>query len=375
MKSLFSLTFLLVSRLAFCQTIFTSEWQKLLDLNQLPKGVSIQQAQNNLDVTFYQGRYYVALRTAPTHFASSKTELYVLSSTDFHSWELETKVHMQADLREPRFTVFHDSLFFYFFKAGSHPLKFEPNSLYVSTKSGYQDFTPPETCALHGFVPWRIRERQDTLYMSAYYGIGLYSNQHRADLRLLWSTNGKNWQPISETTQVKVDHAEEGEFIFDQQGDLWCTIRLESVGGMLAHANAKQLDQWEIKSLPEKYDSALWFEHKGTLYLVARRNMDGKVDHSPAWFGPKLRRAYNLIRYSFTEKKTALFRLNRTNFNLEHVMDFPSTGDNAFPGIVADGKGGFYLLNYSSNIHGRSKNWISGQLGRTYVYWTRLEIP
>jgi hypothetical protein len=356
------------------QQVITTPWQKLLNSENLPKGIKLQKAQNNLDISFYQGRYYVAIRTAPSHFASKKVVLFVLSSADFKTWDLETKLHMGSDMREPRFAVYHDTLFFYFFKAGAHPLRFEPHSLYVSTKTKKEAFTTPETCQLNGFVPWRIRERNDTLYMSAYYGIGLYSNQHQADLRLFRSTNGKTWNPISPHTQVKVDHAEEGEFIFDNKGELWSTIRLESVGGMLAHAQANQWDQWEIKSLPEKYDSAILFEWKDDIYLVSRRNLDGKVDHSPAWFGPKLRRAYNLFRYSLTEKRTALFKLNKEKFTLEHLVDFQSTGDNAFPGIVSDGKDGFYLLNYSSNINGRAKNWLTGQVGSTYVYWTHICI-
>lgn len=374
MKTHFLFTVLFLPVYLFAQQVNTSPWKKLLTPENLPAGIKLQKAQNNLDIGYFQGRYYVGIRTAPSHFASKKVELFVVSSPDFKKWDLECKINMESDMREPRFAVYHDTLFFYFFKAGSHLLRFEPHSLYVSTKTKNEAFTIPETCQLNGFVPWRIRERNDTLYMSAYYGIGLYSNKHQADLRLFRSTNGKTWQPISSQTQVKVDHAEEGEFIFDAKGDLWATIRLESVGGMLAHAKANQLDTWEIKALPEKYDSAILFEWKDDIYLVSRRNLDGKVDHSPAWFGPKFRRAYNLFRYSLTEKRTALFKLNKERFTLEHLVDFPSTGDNAFPGIISDGKDGFYLLNYSSNINGRAKNWLTGQLGSTYVYWTHICI-
>lgn len=44
-------------------------------------------------------------------------------------------------------------------------------------------------------------------------------------------------------------------------------------------------------------------------------------------------------------------------------------------GTFTDLVGGIYwLLNYSSNIHGPQKNWIRGQLGKTNIYETELQI-
>lgn len=374
MKTLFTLLFLIIFLFSNSQTVSTKKWSKLFTNTNLPKGVKLQKSQNNLDITNYNGKYYVAIRTAPSHFASKKTEIYVFSSIDFSHWDLESKIQMKSDLREPRFAVYHDTLFFYFFKAGSNMFRFEPQSLYVSTKANNQDFTQAESCDLNGYVPWRIRERKDTLYLSAYYGKGLYSNSHRGDLRLFQSTNGKKWVPISTQTQVNVKHAEEGEFIFDKKGDLWATIRLESVGGMLAHTKCNTLSEWTTKTIKDKYDSALLFEYLDQIYLISRRNLDGIVDKAPKWLPGGLRRMINLLRYWVTEKRTSIFKLNQETFDLEHLIDFPSTGDNAFPGIVSDGKDGFYLLNYSSDIEGRAKNWISGQLGSTYIYWTHIQI-
>jgi hypothetical protein len=56
------------------------------------------------------------------------------------------------------------------------------------------------------------------------------------------------------------------------------------------------------------------------------------------------------------------------------LRDFPSTGDNAYPAIAKAGANEYVVMNYSSNIKGRKKNWLSGQLGRTYIYWTKLRF-
>ena len=160
---------------------------------------------------------------------------------------------------------------------------------------------------------------------------------------------------------------EEGAFIFDTLGNLWSTLRMEGDGSYLAYADKNDLANWQTKYSKDKYDSALLFEYKGEIYLISRRNMDGFAKKSNS-------RLYNLIRYSFTKKKTALFKINQQAMEIEWIKDFPSTGDTAFPGIIDLGEGKFFLLNYSSNIYKREKNWIKGQLGKTYIYSTILDM-
>jgi len=161
--------------------------------------------------------------------------------------------------------------------------------------------------------------------------------------------------------------AEEGEFIFDEEGNLWGTLRMEGDGAMVVFAEADDLSNWQTRYTKHKYDSALLFEHESEIYLISRRNMDGYAKKSN-W------RLYNLLRYSFTRKRTALFHLNKDKMQLDWIRDFPSTGDTAFPGIISLGDGQYFLLNYSSNIHGKEKSWIKGQLGKTYIYSTILDM-
>jgi hypothetical protein len=82
------------------QPIFTTEWKKLVPSADLPSSVKCMNSNNNLDLFLYKGRYYVAFRTAPTHFASEKTRMYIISSADFQNWKLEKEFMLNADMRE-----------------------------------------------------------------------------------------------------------------------------------------------------------------------------------------------------------------------------------------------------------------------------------
>ncbi len=320
----------------------------------------------------YKSRYYVGFRTAPTHFASKKTMTYVMSSEDFNDWRYECEFYVGADMREPRFVVYKDSLYFYFFEGGKDMLKFQPRHIWMSSTAGDGKWTDKQNTGMDGYVPWRFKTHQGKIYLSAYYGVELYKNKHKAELRLMTSTDGLHFEPISETPQITTKGAEEGEFEFDKEGNLWATIRLEGSGSYVVFASKDSLHVWQHWFSKHKYDSALMFEHKDEMYVVARRHIKGaatKVEVPTA-----TQRRNNLLKYSFSRKYTALYKLDKEKHCLNHLMDFPSTGDNAFPGIAKIDENSYYLLNYSSDIHKREKNWVTGQFGKTYIYWTVLRF-
>ena len=75
---------------------------------------------------------------APTHFATNETEM-ILASAIFDpsngdienlKWEHEKTITMDSDMREPYFLALDGSLIFYFFKAGTNPIAFEPDFIY-----------------------------------------------------------------------------------------------------------------------------------------------------------------------------------------------------------------------------------------------------
>lgn len=370
---LFISYFCILSALGFGQdSISTTTWQQLVPSTNLPKALKIRHSNNNIDACTYKGRYYVAFRTAPTHFASKKTRIYIISTTDFKDWRVENQFWLGYDMREPRFVQLNDQLLFYFFEGGKKKFKFQPRFIWTCSTTGDGKWSEKQNINLNGYVPWRIKLHQNTLYLSAYYGVNLYKNSHKADLRLFTSVNGVDFQPISKEPQVTTKGAEEGEFEFDAQGNLWATIRLEGSGSFVAFAHKDSLHRWQTWFDKRKYDSALMFRRADNFYVVARRHLRDGGNATPIENPSRRQRRRNLVRYSFSRKRTALYQLDKQNHQLIHLQDFPSHGDNAFPAIAPIDNNSYYLFNYSNNIKRGDKKWIWGQLGKTNIYWTIL---
>jgi hypothetical protein len=355
-------------------TVYYKTFRNFLKEINLPSDIKPQKSNNNIDITRYNGQYFLAFRTAPHHFPSSETKLVILSSTDQLHWKTEQIIHMQADLREPRFMVFQNTLWLFFFKGGKTKWKFQPEKVYALQHIGQRNWQLHEIENLAGYVPWRIRTYNNKAYLSAYYGKNLYRAKHQGDLRLFVSENGLDWKPISAAPQIDESGAEEGEFEFDADGNLWGTVRLEGKGAFIVYAHKDSLHRWKKIFSRHKYDSALMFRHKNDLYVISRRNIPGIFARAPQWLPYWIQQKYNLIHYWFSSKVTALFRLNTEKKQLEHILDFPSTGDNAFPAITQISDTSYLFFNYSSDYTQGGKIWLKGQLGPTYIYSTELVL-
>jgi hypothetical protein len=374
MKFIFVAVLASMSLLLPAQGVHFSEWKNVIRSCKFSEEIKLQASNNNLDLVKYKDKYYLAFRTAPTHFASKKVWLYVVSSTDLQNWEFEKGINLNSDVREPRWYTYHDTLFLMFFQGGQDLFHFEPKCIYSAFTTGNKAWSELIDNGLYGYVPWRIHERNDTLYLSAYYGVNLYQNSHHGDLRLFTSTDGIIWNTLADEPQVTVKGAEEGEFVFDKQGNLWAVIRLEGSGSMVAYADKGNLKNWKLFPSKYKYDSSFLFEHNDDIYLLSRRNLDGEADKSPLWMKPGTRRNLNIIRYSVTRKTTALFKLNKKEMKMDFVKDMVGTGDNAYPALVNNGSGKFVVMNYSSDLKHKKRNWLSGQLGKTFIYLAEMTI-
>ncbi len=350
-----------------------SPLEKVIPGPGLPKEVMPQKSNNNVDIAKFNGRYYVAFRTAPTHFASPKAMLYVISSSDAKKWDFETKFNMKSDLREPRFLVFKGKLILYFFNGGAKMTEFAPKYMYETEFISQGKWTPARKFYEPGYVIWRAKEHNGKAIMSVYYGVGLYSNEKNpTSLRLLESDDGFNYKLVDNKEVSSATSSEEGEFEFDEQGNLYSTIRLEMKGGEVCSAQAAALTQWDCRFTPYKYDSALMFRHKGEFYVIARRNIAGTYNRNATWLPESLRSKWYLVRYSLTRKRTALYRLDRQDKVLVPVLDFPSRGDTAYAGMVQIDENRYLVINYSSDIDGFDWSWIGGQLAGSNLYTTVL---
>lgn len=373
MYSKFSIlsVYLLCIFITSAQCISNTDWQQIIPAKNLPPQVKSLHAHNNLDVAEFKGRYYVAYRTAPTHFASAKVCMYILSTADFTTWQFEQEIKFKSDLREPRFFQNNDTLFFTFFKAGSNMFRFEPQGIFETYLAGTQWSTIKELDIPLGYVPWRIKRLNGLFYMSTYDGVNEYKLNTACATRFFVSADGMQWDSLSYDAQLLHPRASaENEFVFAANGDMWGVTRLEFDGSYIFHASKDSLHKWQTWYSRHKFDSPLMFMHKGVPFLIARRNLDG----DGTFYRRDKKYKNNLVRYSLTRKTTALYAMDTLNKTLIHIKDFPATGDCAFPGIAAINDSTYYVLNYSSNIHKRPKNWLRGQLGRTNIYMSVLTI-
>lgn len=355
-----------------------SPLQRLVPGGGLPDRVIPQDANNNLDVAFHEGRYFVAFRTGPSHFASREVRMYVLSSEDRISWDYETEFHLGSDLREPRFLVHEKRLLLYFLQNGEAMLKFEPRRTFACEYTGPASWTAPKPVYEPGYVMWRFRSRGGIAYAAVYNGRGLYhAGRQPGEVRLLTSPDGYAWTPVSDAPQVTWTGAEEPEFEFDEEGNLVAVVRLELTGGSLfCTASKEDLSQWHTTYSPWKYDSSLMFRRGSKFFVIARRNVAGVYAHAPSWLGEKGRTAANAVFYSLTRKRTCLYRVDRERAGLVPLFDFPSRGDTAFAGIapIADDRDAYWVLNYSNPIDGLDLPWLAGQLRPTCLYATTLKF-
>lgn len=351
-------------------------WEQIIPGEGLPAELEIQSANNNLDIVNYQGRFFLVFRTAPTHFASSRTRLYVLSSEDRKQWDHEIDFQIGADLREPRFLILNGRLILYFLQGGKKMLEFDPGQTFAIERIGPREWTDPKPVFKPGYVMWRFKSRGDTAYAAVYYGQGLYdATTSKGEVRLLTSKDGFTYEPITDHPQVTLPGAEEPEFEFDEAGNLVILIRLELYGGsLLCTAPYDNLGEWTTYHSPFKYDSSCMFRQEDTFYVIARRNLAGAHQRMPAWLGEGLRRMADLAFYSLTRKRTALYRIDFETKSLIPLFDFPSRGDTAFAGITPLGnqQGTYWVANYTCDLKGPDWPWLFGQLIGTRIYGTTL---
>lgn len=370
--------FLIVSKVLFYWlfSLTVLDFAQVVPSEGLPPTVTCKRANNNLDVIRYKGKIFLAFRTAPTHFASSKTKLYIVSSFDGKKWDLEEEIHIGADMREPRFLELNSKLFFYFFEAGKNPLSFSPRKVWCMERTGEGKWRARvEVAGLAGCVLWRAKVRNGVAYAAVYCGgENMYKLRNEAiDILFLTTSDGRNFVPLNPKRAVVARGGSEADFEFDSDRTLYAVIRNEggdgeTWGGKVCKALPDDITNWRCKPTPFKYDSPLMFRHNDNIYLIARRNLDGEFDKGKRWLPDSLETAYYLGRYWFTKKRTAIYLLDKNNLTLSPLLDLPSKGDTSFPGIIQLSEREYLLYNYSSPPQGEDRFWLSGQLHRTIIY-------
>ena len=229
----------------------------------LPAEVLVQPSANNLDLADHEGRLFLAFRTAPNHFANDQTRIYVVSSTDEQTWELEAEFFMGTDLREPRLLAWNGRLFLYVAVLGTNPMAFEPQGVRVSERTGPGQWTELEPLWEEAFILWRARVLDGRPHILGYRGGGdIYSGDvAHIDVHLLTTDDGVTLAPlVSGQPTVLQGGVSETDVAYAPDGALIAVSRVEAADGQgfgsrICRAEPGALADWTCVSDPKKYDS------------------------------------------------------------------------------------------------------------------------
>jgi hypothetical protein len=351
--------------------------RRIVPSRELPAGVDVQTANNNLDVVRHSdGRVYLAFRSAPNHFASVDTVVYVVSSTDEEHWRLEARFALGHDLREPRLLSWHDHLWLYVARLGEHSFAFSPQGISFAELRPEGGFTPLSPIYEPGFIAWRARVVADRPLLIGYAGgENLYSvGSEPLRVEVLTTQNGRDLTPAFAQAEVLRGGGSETDVAFSPDGSLFGLVRNEEgdsdgFGSKICRAPASDPGHWLCTTDRRKFDSPFTFTRDGEVYAIARRNLTADGAYDITGEGSALRYARNEIDYIARAKRCALWRFDRTLGRLVFVLDLPSRGDTCFPAALdtADPHE-LAVYDYSSDIDGPELPWAAGQRRPTFIY-------
>ncbi len=330
----------------------------------LPAGVEIQGSTNNLDAARFEGLFFLAVRTAPHHFATDEARLLIFSSPDRSDWRLEHEIDLpRSDLREPRFLAFRGTLRLYFVELGDDPFAFKPRWIHVTERGADGAWSASERIFEEGHIVWRLREHAGLAWMSVYHGAELYEDfGNSGSVRLLVSEDGRNFHSVSgEASPIDAIGPSECAFDFAEDGSLVALVRIESRGSLVCTAPATRLDRWDCTPTGYRHDSPLIVQEGGRFFAIARRSLSGPFP-AGGWLPERLALAWSLVRYSATRKRTAIYEILPEERRTVLLADLPSQGDTAFAASVPLGEGRHWVANYTSPLDGRDLPWFFGQL-------------
>lgn len=339
-------------------------------------GVDCLSANNNLDLTRFEGRLWLAWRTAPSHFASAEARLEVSSAPGPEGpWRHETTVALGADLREPRWVIHQGRLQLWFMKLGTDPKRFQPQGVHRLSTDGHS-WTSPEPALQESVVPWRITKLQNRWAMIGYRGAEKMYSARPADpvVELRWSDDLETWSSPVDLHPGGT----ECELIELPDGQIVGLTRNEGPtrrGGDLLFG--PDLEHLSVTPISQKPDSPNMFLWQGKPYVFTRRQLafGGRYDHMPAWVPGAVAIRVDQAVWSVTRKRSALFSVNTNTRSLDWVLDLPSCGDTSFAAVVHEPDGSILVADYSSPVDRGDPIWLRGQLRPTQISLYRLRNP
>ncbi len=333
-------------------------------------------------IEFFDQKIFLAFRNAQNHFPSEKSFIYVFSSENGIDWKKEWIKKNNLDLFNPRLIVFRDELHLYYCVGEATGKFIKPLRVEKVTKFSKNSWTKPVEVLKSGDVPFEFKVRNNLLWINSFNGeVGeIFGGVSQTNLQLLVSDNSVDFRLENEVREsVSVGGASETSVEFDSQGNLWGVSKnfegdTLGFGSYLIYAPKNLLSYWTFKKSDQAYFSPKLFRFGDDFFLLAKRDL-----HNLAfdWFqtGPlSIRRVFNWSKYALGFKRTALYRLNKSTFELDWVMDLPGSGDTGEVSIRRASATQFLISNHSSSLIDEEKNFYKGLKGETNIYFQVLNF-
>jgi hypothetical protein len=312
------------------------------------------------DLLYWQGWFWLAYISSPSHFASKHSRVVILKSADAKSWE---KVAQQSgdgeDIRDPKLAIIHDQLMLY----ALLNKKFDPEpykTIVIRSNDGINwssltDVTP------EGWLLGRpVTHDQETWFAPAHH------IDHGTAI-LLRSSDGVHWD--THGIIQGGDRADETAILFLPDSQMAAVSRVEAGGGIFGHPDAgtqiscasAPYQSWTSlgRSKVTRLDGPALLQHNARVYAIGRRQLE--VKGPLQWQGSALGR-----------KRCAIFRVDKNAGELIHLLDLPSAGDTSYPGaVLVEDK--LFISYYTNDIH-KDPLWVIGMLRPTRIQMAMIEL-
>ena len=278
------------------------------------------------DLIEWRGEYYVAFRNASSHFNPNEAEgrIFIMKSKDLKNWTKVGDIHMEGwDNRDPKLYVFNDRL--YLFTQSWSPEEKTHRTFMFYTEDG-STWIGPHDCG--EYVYWRPRYYAGYTYVAAYRG---WKEKEEGEVHLLRSKDCINWELVA--VMAKGDYVNETDLIFKGNRITAFSRRERGARTTLMLKSEFPFTKWSSEELNEIVQSPAVIEHEGRTFLAGRY----------------------VSREAGKPSKTALFLVDDGRLKL--VYEFPSGGDNAYPGLIKIGDSLVAMSYYSSHeTEGKAAN-------------------
>jgi hypothetical protein len=310
------------------------------------------------DLLHWQGHFWLAYISSPSHFASKDSRVVLLRSKDAKQWQEMARFSGDGqDIRDPKLAIIQDQLVLYALlnkQFDPEPYKtITAHSADGVTWSPFKDMTPEG---------WLLGRPVTTDHAT------WFAPAHRIDhgtAVLLRSTNGVTFD-IHSTIHAG-DRADETAVQLLANGNLLAVTRLEAGGGIFGNAEAGTLissaqspfTEWTQLNWSKvtRLDGPTLVRHGERVYALGRRQ--ARVARPLLGQGSAVGR-----------KRSAVFLVE--NGELVHLTDLPSAGDTSYPGaVIVDEK---LFISYYTNDPRKDHPWVIGMLFPTSIQMAMLEL-